>query len=364
MKLCSLMKKEFHRFFHDPRLIVTMLLPGILIFLLYTFIGDISHSDQKRAFKVYLSGESAVVGVLEQQIVEAGDEVEWLPLDDEEAARAEIEEGEATAILSFTENFDLFGEGARAGIVYDSGSEDGTYFYSLASAVLIGVGMRFSIDVETVKADETVGAEFLSMLLPMLIVCFIFSACMSVTLESVAGEKERGTLATILVTSAKRRGIALGKILPLSCISMIGAQTHGRLARGAGGIFGLELFARSLAHDQHRTLHRGAHFHRLRAVAFGERGIGLCERAHDTLHGALTRHGIFARHRRLGICRSRARCRHCHAENLGGRAARLAVFSGRRRQSALYGAARLSHDENAFQRAHHVWKIRGGDGDG
>lgn len=225
MKLCSLMKKEFHRFFHDPRLIVTMLLPGILIFLLYTFIGDISHSDQKRAFKVYLSGESAVVGFLEQQIVEAGDEVEWLPLDDEEAARAEIEEGEATAFLSFTENFDLFGEGARVGIVYDSGSEDGTYFYSLASSVLIGVGMRFSIDVETVKADEAVGAEFLSTLLPMLIVCFIFSACMSVTLESVAGEKERGTLATILVTSAKRRDIALGKILPLSCISMIGAAS-------------------------------------------------------------------------------------------------------------------------------------------
>ena len=59
--------------------------------------------------------------------------------------------------------------------------------------------------------------------LPLIVVCFIFSACMSVTLESVAGEKERGTLSTVLVTSVKRSHIALGKILPLSCISMLGA---------------------------------------------------------------------------------------------------------------------------------------------
>ena len=36
MKLLALIKKEFHRFFHDPRLIVTMLLPGLVIFLLAT----------------------------------------------------------------------------------------------------------------------------------------------------------------------------------------------------------------------------------------------------------------------------------------------------------------------------------------
>lgn len=223
MKLIALMKKEFHRFFHDPRLIITMLLPGVLIFLLYTFIGEIAHSDDRREFKVYLSGSSAVVAVIEQTLSENEDKVEWLPLEDEEAARAAVRDGEATAILKFSENFDLFGEDARVGIIYDNGSEDSTYFYSVVSSILIGVGMRFPIEAETVKEDAAIGAEILSGLLPMLIVCFIFSACMSVTLESVAGEKERGTLSTILVTSAKRSHIALGKIIPLSCISMLGA---------------------------------------------------------------------------------------------------------------------------------------------
>ena len=67
--------------------------------------------------------------------------------------------------------------------------------------------------------------QMMSGLLPFLIVVFIFSSCMSVTLESVAGEKERGTLATILVTSARRTDIALGKILPLACVSLIGAAS-------------------------------------------------------------------------------------------------------------------------------------------
>ena len=34
MKLIALMKKEFRRFFHDPRLIVTMIIPGVLIYLI------------------------------------------------------------------------------------------------------------------------------------------------------------------------------------------------------------------------------------------------------------------------------------------------------------------------------------------
>ena len=62
-------------------------------------------------------------------------------------------------------------------------------------------------------------------MLPFLVVIFIFAACMSITLESVAGEKERGTLATILITSAKRSHVALGKVIPLSCISAIGATS-------------------------------------------------------------------------------------------------------------------------------------------
>ncbi len=230
MKLFALIKKEFHRFFHDRRLIITMLLPGIIIFLLYTVLGEAIHTEPtKYDYKVYVDGGSSLTSVIQSAVEKSGNTVEWIPLEDMEAARKEVEEGEATAILSFTEDFDRFGENGAdpadfaVSIVYDPMDEAGSGFYSLSLAVLQNVGMKFSVHSEPLASEESIGREVMQQILPFIIVCFVFSACMSVTLESVAGEKERGTLATILVTSAKRSHIALGKVVPLACISMLGA---------------------------------------------------------------------------------------------------------------------------------------------
>ena len=59
MKFLALIKKEFHRFFHDPRLIVTMLLPGIVIFLLYSVLGTaLNGKAEARHYRVYCMGSS------------------------------------------------------------------------------------------------------------------------------------------------------------------------------------------------------------------------------------------------------------------------------------------------------------------
>ncbi|MCI8562042.1 MAG: ABC transporter permease, partial [Lachnospiraceae bacterium] len=44
---------------------------------------------------------------------------------------------------------------------------------------------------------------------------------LAVAPESIAGEKERGTIATLLVTPVKRSHIAIGKILALSIIALL-----------------------------------------------------------------------------------------------------------------------------------------------
>ena len=36
----TVMKKELRRFFGDRRMVLTMLLPGLLIFVLYSVMGD------------------------------------------------------------------------------------------------------------------------------------------------------------------------------------------------------------------------------------------------------------------------------------------------------------------------------------
>ena len=58
-------------------------------------------------------------------------------------------------------------------------------------------------------------------MMPLLILVFLFSGCMAIAPESIAGEKERGTIATILVTPIRRSELALGKIFSLSIIALL-----------------------------------------------------------------------------------------------------------------------------------------------
>ena len=55
----------------------------------------------------------------------------------------------------------------------------------------------------------------ISSILPMMIIMFLFTGCMNLAPESIAGEKERGTIATLLATPVNRTEIILGKIISL-----------------------------------------------------------------------------------------------------------------------------------------------------
>lgn len=207
MKLLALIKKEFHRFFHDPRLIITMLIPGLVIYILYTVLGNVIWKEDSKEYEwnIQYCGNSEIV----QQIESAAGEMKltFKQTDDPETAKQAVEDGEITALLVFSE------EGTYR-IYYSSANEESLAFYTFTTAVL-------SHDL----SKQDMGASVMSGLLPFIVVIFIFSAGMSITLESVAGEKERGTLATVLVTSVKRSHVALGKIIPLSCIASIGAAS-------------------------------------------------------------------------------------------------------------------------------------------
>ncbi|MCI9010689.1 MAG: ABC transporter permease [Clostridia bacterium] len=241
MKLIALMKKEFHRFFHDPRLIVTLLLPGVIIYLIYSVLGDVIRDDGKKDFTydVAVYGESQITGQLEQAI---GKDLVFSEAADLEAAKEEVNAGKKTALIVFSENFDdevaayvpsAEKKAPQVEIYYRSGDEASYSFYTIATQYLnayeSSLANKFDVNGEAKIYDFTdpdeIPKAMMSGILPFIVVVFIFSACMSITLESVAGEKERGTLATILVTSVKRSHVALGKIVPLSCVAALGAAS-------------------------------------------------------------------------------------------------------------------------------------------
>ena len=69
--------------------------------------------------------------------------------------------------------------------------------------------------------DDNIGAMIWSKILPMLILMMLFSGVMAIAPSAIAGEKERGTIATLLVTPMRRNELALGKIISLSGIALL-----------------------------------------------------------------------------------------------------------------------------------------------
>jgi sodium transport system permease protein len=53
-----------------------------------------------------------------------------------------------------------------------------------------------------------------------MLLTLVFGSCMSVAAESIAGEKERGTIATMLATPVNRKDIARGKVFACSLIGL------------------------------------------------------------------------------------------------------------------------------------------------
>ncbi len=243
MKLLALIKKELVRFFRDPKLLLTMILPGLVIFLIYSIMGEVMwNMTPTYEFQVEKVGSSVILeGFLDEAVKQnEGWSLSVKQAESVEAAKKKVESGELSALIVFSENFDethltytpLSGTPApQVEIFYRSADENSAAFYELASGIFEGYEQTISnkFNLNTGEDDYDFSGEtelFTSVfgsVLPFLVVALIFSACMGVTLESVAGEKERGTLATVLVTSVKRTHVALGKVIPLSLTAMIGA---------------------------------------------------------------------------------------------------------------------------------------------
>ena len=72
---------------------------------------------------------------------------------------------------------------------------------------------------ENIATAEKMTGSFLALLLPYLIIILIFAGAMHTAVDITAGEKERGTIATLLVSQISRLEIVLGKCFAVMLIS-------------------------------------------------------------------------------------------------------------------------------------------------
>ena len=235
----TIFRKEMARFFKDKRLVITtLLLPGIMIFIMYSFMGNM----MRQQFSV---ADDYVAKVYVKNLPESVDEnidkkmLEIKPVEDDmEAGKKLVAEKEIDLVVHFPENFDeevaeyKTGEGKapQVEIFYNSARQESSAAYSMFSEVLSNyeteLSNKFDVNADEkisydLAAKEDMTGKMFGSMLPMLLMIFIWSGCVAVAPESIAGEKERGTIATLLVTPMSRQALALGKIFALSIIAFL-----------------------------------------------------------------------------------------------------------------------------------------------
>lgn len=242
--ILAIIRKEFFRFFKDRRLMLTtLILPGLMIFVVYSIMGDAILNqfggDDNYVPIVYVNEIPASVEEL-LNISKVKIEKKSFEEDEIPSIKEKITNKEADLLIIFPEDFDNLvknyevSSGVAAPnieIYYCSVNTESSKAYSIFTALLEqyekALSNKFDInygdnnyDLSTAK--EATGTIF-SMMLPFLILTFLFSACISIAPEAIAGEKERGTIATLLVTPIKRSELAIGKIISLSVIAILSA---------------------------------------------------------------------------------------------------------------------------------------------
>lgn len=226
--------------------VTTILLPGLMIYVLYTLMGvalanqldyDLIDWDRK-AINIPAEWEDGI------GLKEIPDEEETIDQVMEQIRNQECElfvvfpenllESAMEYHASLLENPKLELEEDRQApqiyIYYNSASTDSQKAYQdmveylddyeASRANLFDINNATGVNFDLATEEDTTGKLFSSMV-PFLLIIFLYSGCIAVAPESIAGEKERGTMASLLITPAKRSHIALGKIAALSVIAVL-----------------------------------------------------------------------------------------------------------------------------------------------
>ena len=244
----TIIKKEFARFFGDRQLIFTaIIMPGLLIYLIYSFMGSGISSMVTEGMddNVTLRVENMPQALAPMFDGADSMNITVLPTPFTQKDIDQLEDKSLnTVLLRFPADFDLqlntydpqSGEPApNVEIYYNSTNNATQRVYHMLEGMLTAFeeSLCNHFDINRVDAengedtrfdqatDDNIGAMIWSKILPMLILMMLFSGVMAIAPSAIAGEKERGTIATLLITPMRRNELALGKIISLSGIALL-----------------------------------------------------------------------------------------------------------------------------------------------
>ena len=239
--------KELRETFRDKRVILGVIVSPLLITPLLIgavgfFAGKKSIEQSRVVLPIGIIQEEAIPGIVEQ--LEANERLNLKQYDSRESAEAAVLARETRAVLVIKEGAGTAYSNSRSidmEILYNMADEKSDNARSRLRRELrqfdnaiverrlkdAGLDSNFvkptTIKETSLASEESVGGFFLGLILPYIVVMSAAFGGMTTAFDLCAGEKERGTMETLLVSPASRYDIVQGKLFTIFIVSVLAA---------------------------------------------------------------------------------------------------------------------------------------------
>lgn len=268
----AIIAKELRRVFFDKKMVFSLfILPAILVIGVYALMGQMLTSLQEDVEEhvavVYLQNAPQEV----KTIVGATgyDKMTELTYLEADAPVTEIESGiqmgAVDLLVVFEDNFiETIRSYQQAGdtlpkllVCYNTtGNYSATAANNFGNIILSTLETQmlterfgnlelltvFQTETKIIVDEDKANGEYIAMMLPYLITFMLFAGAMSLGVDAIAGEKERGTMASMLLSPIKRQEIVFGKLGSLAILSGVSAVVYASSMLAAmpmmGGVLG------------------------------------------------------------------------------------------------------------------------------
>lgn len=247
-----IVQKELHRVYSDKKLIVSLFIMPVVLMVGIMFLSSkmaMMKTDDidQHIPTVYVQNEPEG---FDEFVAQCQVEANIIPVDDSmkiDDIKQDIIEGNVDLLYVFDEDFlnklNTYdsGSGVPAVEEFYNSSED----YSSAAQVTFNSVLNqlqhnilvkrfgnedaitaFTINSQVILNQEKATGQLLGQFIPYFVSILMFAGAMGLAVDAIAGEKERGTMASMLLTPISRRDIALGKLISLIILSGLSATVY------------------------------------------------------------------------------------------------------------------------------------------
>lgn len=246
--IITIFLKELKRVFSDRRMLLSLFLPGVVIFVFYSLIGNfmtdnvLASKTKDTVFEIVytdnynndLTNKPRLLTYLDASMKD-GNSTHYQSISKEkvEEYKTKLVNKDFHLLIAFSDNFEEnildYEEKNNNSLCFfyngETTASSEIYTTAVAAAKVAYVNYFENIIhgtpvVPNLGKKDSTFSQIMAFIFPMLTVSVLFSTVLSLCPEAIAGEKERGTLASLLLTPIRRSEFVVGKILSLSLLSI------------------------------------------------------------------------------------------------------------------------------------------------